>query len=498
MGSFQKRQGGSFRVRQGRGQRVVVGPGASGGDAAAVAARGDALAAAAAAASSASDASTSATAAANAAALVGAPSKAAMDAAMGGDVSGLVPAAVRNIAGRKRSAAVADGATNQATLINADLAALGTAGGGIYELPGGVIAMSATMVVPTNVTVAGASTAGVASTTGTVLKFAAGVKGCTTANFSGLRDVTLTSLDNGVASPAIGVDISGANGAFSNVLVSKFGSHGWHSDTTAGGNENKQRMDNCRAYGNAGDGLHIDGLDSNAWLVTMFDATANKGTGIWNEGCRSTFDQCHIDSAGVGIAAVRDGGIGNTYNVYVETSGATGADFILASASTYGILEAPFYGMPVVKGEGGTTIPFQSWRIYEKSGFRQLLLNDNLLGPNSGAQWIMDSGISGANALRFRRASGGLVFDVDGTSMTRIAFGINLAAGTDGAIDVGTSARRFRNGYFTSWVRVGTTTTGGRPTAATAGAGATMFDTTLGKPIWSTGSAWVDATGATV
>ncbi len=39
-------------------------------------------------------------------------------------------------------------------------------------------------------------------------------------------------------------------------------------------------------------------------------------------------------------------------------------------------------------------------------------------------------------------------------------------------------------------------TSGNRPSAATAGAGATMFDTTLGKPIWSDGSQWVDALGA--
>lgn len=40
--------------------------------------------------------------------------------------------------------------------------------------------------------------------------------------------------------------------------------------------------------------------------------------------------------------------------------------------------------------------------------------------------------------------------------------------------------------------------TSARPSASRAGAGGMFFDTTLGKPIWSTGSAWVDATGATV
>jgi hypothetical protein len=37
-----------------------------------------------------------------------------------------------------------------------------------------------------------------------------------------------------------------------------------------------------------------------------------------------------------------------------------------------------------------------------------------------------------------------------------------------------------------------------RPSAATVGAGGHIFDVTLGKPIWSNGTAWVDSSGATV
>jgi len=38
--------------------------------------------------------------------------------------------------------------------------------------------------------------------------------------------------------------------------------------------------------------------------------------------------------------------------------------------------------------------------------------------------------------------------------------------------------------------------TGNRPPASSAGAGAMWFDTSLGKPVWSDGSAWHDASGA--
>jgi hypothetical protein len=40
--------------------------------------------------------------------------------------------------------------------------------------------------------------------------------------------------------------------------------------------------------------------------------------------------------------------------------------------------------------------------------------------------------------------------------------------------------------------------TGSRPTAASAGAGAMIYDITLGKPIWSNGTVWKDAAGTTV
>lgn len=49
-------------------------------------------------------------------------------------------------------------------------------------------------------------------------------------------------------------------------------------------------------------------------------------------------------------------------------------------------------------------------------------------------------------------------------------------------------------------VQTGAYPTGSRPdpSAAGVGVGAMIFDTTLGRPVWSTGSAWVDATGAPV
>lgn len=47
-------------------------------------------------------------------------------------------------------------------------------------------------------------------------------------------------------------------------------------------------------------------------------------------------------------------------------------------------------------------------------------------------------------------------------------------------------------------VKAGKYATGSRPSASASGQGAQIFDTTLNKPIWSTGSGWVDASGASV
>lgn len=77
--------------------------------------------------------------------------------------------------------------------------------------------------------------------------------------------------------------------------------------------------------------------------------------------------------------------------------------------------------------------------------------------------------------------------------------GSSLVWLTDNTQDIGfAGANRPRYVRAGTAVVTGALTTAGRPTAATAGAGAHYFDTTLGKPVWSTGTTWVDATGATV
>ncbi|GAA1154979.1 hypothetical protein [Nocardioides aquiterrae] len=104
---------------------------------------------------------------------------------------------------------------------------------------------------------------------------------------------------------------------------------------------------------------------------------------------------------------------------------------------------------------------------------------------------------SGPSAItQFIRQEGAALLGFQGTG---------ICASTDATYDIGqAAANRFRHAYLSGdikgggVVKSGAGATGSRPGAGAAGAGAMWFDTTLGKPIWSTGSAWVDASGASV
>ena len=100
-----------------------------------------------------------------------------------------------------------------------------------------------------------------------------------------------------------------------------------------------------------------------------------------------------------------------------------------------------------------------------------------------------DGGVFMGNAGAYIRAQngGGSIYHRPGGTNQAIVMNNSASA------EVG----RFDNVGLTmaagAVVRTGRGTT--RPTASTAGAGATFFDTTLGKPIWSTGTKWVLSDG---
>ena len=98
--------------------------------------------------------------------------------------------------------------------------------------------------------------------------------------------------------------------------------------------------------------------------------------------------------------------------------------------------------------------------------------------------------------LFVQRSVGGIVYK----SMMAVGSSGAFFAGTKGGVTFGTiTIHDTRQAFVSSLpVAVPALVTGSRPAAATVGSGASVFDTTLGKPIWSNGSAWVDASGAVV
>lgn len=97
---------------------------------------------------------------------------------------------------------------------------------------------------------------------------------------------------------------------------------------------------------------------------------------------------------------------------------------------------------------------------------------------------VWSSKASADSVQRFNLQAGGLHEWGSGaatrdTTLGRVASSV-LGVGTDDCL------------------RTGLAVTGSRPAAATAGQGSQFYDTTLGIPIWSTGSVWKDAAGNTV
>lgn len=71
-----------------------------------------------------------------------------------------------------------------------------------------------------------------------------------------------------------------------------------------------------------------------------------------------------------------------------------------------------------------------------------------------------------------------------------------IAAGS-GDVGIGTASPSTRL-HIEGPVRCGRYSTAGRPSAATVGSGAMIYDTTLSKPVWSDGFVWRDAAGTAV
>lgn len=326
-----------------------------------------------------------------------------------------------------------------------------------------------TAPVPTSIR--GAINTGTTVTTlGTSITFAANVSGVklySENQFYGagsqLENITLISLDNGnTASSAIGLDIQCAKAVTRNVVVKGFGSHGWRIDSAVNphdgsgvvippysDNFNLHRSDNCASQSNGGDGLHINGSNANAGIYTLFNSSANKGYQIYAQSSRNQFLGCHVDSSVTGAKAVYDNALANYYNIYIENYGDSRKDFELGTSSGMGVLEGLYYAIPNVTG---STTAMQSWRIYERYSFRQMIISDRNGGYLTGKQWKFLNGASVSGDLTVSSS------EPDGTSAvtalritadgSRFITSAAIEPTTTATKDLGTTIAKWRDAFF--------------------------------------------------
>ena len=396
-----------------------------------------------------------------------------------------------------RFGAVADGTgavgvgTDSGPAFLAAIAAADAAGGGTILVPRGYYRSSVTIATDHRIVGDGQGYGNDIASAATLIAFDNDTDGVIlTQRGSEIRNIYL----RGGGTTGIGLRLGDIACQAYNVTIHGFGSHGLAAiDDATYPNVNHSFVDNVMVRACGGNGVHVTGpSDSNAGRFMNLNVVGNVGWGIYCAQANRNWFQGHLAANGNGIF---DDGNSNSYDVYIESG--SGTPFKLGSTSKYGRITVPNYAGFALDVADAASPAWQTWTFEENAGRRVLWLYDATQGPTptTGKTWRVDSGGTSAGALSFYNVTD----NAQGIRLTAtdVFLNGNLRPFTTAAKDVGTSSAQWRNGFFSGYVRVGAVATGSRPSAATAGAGAMMFDTTLGKPIWSTGSAWVLADGTT-
>lgn len=230
-----------------------------------------------------------------------------------------------------------------------------------------------------------------------------------------------------------------------------------------------------------------------------------------------------LDHAGVAIASTD-----TTQNFGIGTAGLSASTVIRFSASNIRVVDdrtTPYTNYPLYL-EGTTSPEYSGISAYgtrrtsasDRASLERRFLGSTVFetmittiqgirsGANAATGTVRGSDVNGASGSRRQMAQAltassprwelAASGDVEAASNV----GSNLViAGYDNAgakiADYITVRRSDGRTSFAAPVQLKTYATGARPSAATAGTGASIFDTTLGKPLWSDGTDWKDSTG---
>jgi hypothetical protein len=213
------------------------------------------------------------------------------------------------------------------------------------------------------------------------------------------------------------------------------------------------------------------------------------GTFIGNQALNGSADGFLGGALALNNSLVGNIALGNT-GIGFNVVGGQVMGFNAASGNTAG--NYPASSMQNIKafiGNLGSATPGEA-RLANNVPFMSYLTNGNvmdLLKLSSSNVVLVGTTASGGPSLRLQAPSGSLIESV----------GRFLPAVTN-TYDLGGSAAKWKDLYMAGVIKTAAVATGSRPTAAIAGAGGQMYDTTLSKPIWSDGTVWRDAAGTAV
>lgn len=195
-------------------------------------------------------------------------------------------------------------------------------------------------------------------------------------------------------------------------------------------------------------------------------ATANRR---WQVLCDQTSESGSDVGADFQIRHFTDGGVSGGTAMFLKRSNGT---------AVFGSASAQAAQVTAISAGGSFHGFFSAPLLALSSGFAHFAAKSVAAGDR-----CLDFRVSGDSAARLKSDTNGKLEWSNGTSSDT-----TLERKTTGVLGLGTG-HAFRTGLAA---------TGSRPSASSVGQGSQFFDTTLNRPIWSTGSAWVGADGLSV
>ncbi len=279
--------------------------------------------------------------------------------------------------------------------------------GGIIVIPAGDWECASTIFITKQVEIRGAG--GSAEFSNTRLRFAANVKGLdvglpNSGDTFKMSDVAVLSYSTAYSAGKHGVHIKKCRPIIENCVAYQFADHGWFFDSTHDAppfpdNVNHGVCTNIRAYGNRGDGIRIQGPDSNAMTFINADVVSNYGWGINCMGRHNLFLHPHADQRETGIkGAYRDDSHANRWEmVYSEGSTdlsnpASVGRFLIDSNSRWGYFSTSNFGKCYIDKAAG--VASGTWEIVQMGGARERVRT-----TNGTTDFVLGVGLISPNAL---------------------------------------------------------------------------------------------------